>query len=216
MARGPRPRCAVNTGLVERLLADYRLEPNDLPHLAFRAGSRETLRFFSDKLPIGVDGLDDEHVFIYLATRPSPVDFRAFMQRHAIVWRLLRRLTIRVLVPPQFEAAIPAYRQAAREELLSPLCRSDVSELHWYFEQRKLAAGSGSTPPEPRFVEAARRFRAPRFHALYRTWEQGNTNALWNAGTSGLVGAFERGDATLEFVALIRPYPYLTHLVGTA
>lgn len=55
--------------------------------------------------------------------------------------------------------------------------------------------------------EAAKRFRAPRFHALYRTWEQGNTNALWNVGTSGLVDAF---------VALTRPYLYITHLVGTA
>jgi hypothetical protein len=93
---------------------------------------------------------------------------------------------------------------------------SDVSELHWYFEQRKLGAGDCSTAPEPRFAEAAKRFRAPRFNALYRTWEQGNTNALWKAGTSGLVDAFGRGDATLEFIALTRPYLYLTHLVGTA
>ena len=113
-------------------LADYRLEPRDLPHLAFRAGSQETLRFFPDKLPVGVDRLGDDCVFIYLATRTSPVDFRAFLQRHAIVWRWLRRLTLRVLVPPQFDAAIPAYRQAAREELLSPLSTADAWELSWF------------------------------------------------------------------------------------
>ena len=181
-------------------LADYRIESRDLPHLAFRTGSLETLRFFPDKLPIGVDRQGDEHVFIYLVTRMSPVDFRAFLQRHAVVWRFLRRLTLRVLVPPQFDDAIPAYRQAAREELLSPLSPSDVSELHWYFEQRKGGAGDVSTP-EPRFVEAARRFRAPRFNALYRTWQRGHTNALWNTGASGLSDAFEEGEATLEFVA---------------
>lgn len=103
-------------------LADYRIEPATSRTWPFELAPGETLRFFPDKLSIGVDRQGDEHVFIYLATRMSPLDFRAFLQRHAIVWRWLRRLTLRVLVPPQFDAAIPAYRQAAREELLSP-CR---------------------------------------------------------------------------------------------
>lgn len=197
-------------------LSDYRTELRDYPHLAFRSGSGETLRFFPDKLPIGVDRLGDAHLFIYLATRLSPVDFRAFMQRHAILWRLLRRVTLRVLVPPQFDTAVPAYRQAARDELLSSLSTSDAWELSWYFGELKRRATGGPETPEPRFVEAARRFRGPRFNALYRTWEGGNSNALWNTTTSGLADAFESGDATLEFVALTRPYLYLAHLVGTA
>lgn len=150
-------------------LANYTFEPRDLPHLVFGAGTRETLRLFPDKLPIGVDCRDEERVFVYLATRMSPVDFRAFLHRHAIVWRMLDRLTIRVLVPPQFDAAIPAFRQAAREELLSPLSASDAWELSWYFGELKRRASTGAEPSDQRFAEAVRRFRAPRFTALYRT-----------------------------------------------
>jgi hypothetical protein len=97
-----------------------------------------------------------------------------------------------------------------------PLSTADAWELSWYFGELKRRATSGPETPEPRFVEAARRFRAPRVSALYRTWERGNSNAHWNTTTSGLVDAFESGDATLEFVALTRKYLYLTHLVGTA
>lgn len=197
-------------------LANYTFEPRDLPHLVFGAGTQETLRLFPDKLPIGVDRRQDEHVFVYLATRMSPVDFRAFLQRHAIVWRMLDKLTIRVLVPPQFDAAIPGYRQAAREELLSPLSASDAWELSWYFGELKRRAATGAEPSDSRFAEAARRFRAPRFTALYRTWARGNSNVLWNTTTSGLVDAFESGAAKLEFVGVTRPYMHLTRLVGTA
>ena len=154
-------------------LADYRLEPRDFPHLVFRAGTQETLRFFPDKLPIGVDRS---------ATSTCSSTWRRACRR----WTSGRScsgtpscggcsatLTLRVLVPPQFDAAIPAYRQAAREELLSPLSTSDAWELSWYFGELKRRATSGAEPSDPRFVEAARRFRAPRFSALYRTWDAG-------------------------------------------
>lgn len=200
----------------EARLADRRLEPRDFPHLTFRSNGGETLRLFPDKLPIGVDHRGDHYVFAYLATRLAPVDFRAFLHRHAVVWRMLGKLTVRVLVPPQFDAAIPAYRQAAREDLLSPLSMSEIGDLQWYFEERRRLEAGGSEPPTPRFSESARRFRAPRFGALYRAWQRDPVNVLWGATSSGLVDAFQSGDATLEFVALTRPYLHLAHLVGTA
>src|ERR1700730_8850978 len=53
----------------------HRISRQDLPSLTFRSEDTETVRYFPDKLPIGVD-LEGAYTFIYLVTRPGPVDFR--------------------------------------------------------------------------------------------------------------------------------------------
>ena len=114
-------------------LAEYRLEPRELPHLAFGSGARQTLRLFPDKLPVGIDPIGDRYVFTYLVTRASPTDFRAFLVRHFQLLRMLRRWTVRVLVPRPFATAIPAYRHALHEQVRRPLGLSDGQELEWLF-----------------------------------------------------------------------------------
>jgi len=59
-----------------------RLELRDYPHLLFGDGPEKTVRYFPDKLPIGMQPHADAHVFVYLVTRPSPMDFRLFLLRH--------------------------------------------------------------------------------------------------------------------------------------
>ena len=49
-----------------------RLERQDYPRILFGDGPTKAVRDFPDKLPIGVP----PHVFVYLVTRPSPMDFR--------------------------------------------------------------------------------------------------------------------------------------------
>jgi hypothetical protein len=48
-----------------------RLELRDYPHLLFGDGPEKTVRYFPDKLPIGMQPHADTHVFVYLVTRPS-------------------------------------------------------------------------------------------------------------------------------------------------
>src|SRR6202163_221293 len=67
----------------------HRIPRQDLPGLIFRSQDTETVRSFPDKLPIGIDR-DGEYTFLYLVTRPGPVDFRAFLERHAELLRALR------------------------------------------------------------------------------------------------------------------------------
>lgn len=204
------------TGYFLQRMAEYRYEPKDLPHLTFRSGGRETLRLFPDKLPIAVDPYGDEYVFLYLVTRTAPVDFRSFLRRHFDVFSPLRRLTLRVLVPQPFRDAIPAYRRAAREELVTPLALSETEELTWFFAERRRLAQEPASVAGTRFDEAARRFAGSRFQALYRAWEREGDGVLWNTHSHLLVDAFDRGTATLEFHVLSRPYLHLTHLVGMA
>lgn len=53
---------------------------SDLPHIAFGEGDQKTVRYFPDKLPIGLErDCGPRHVFLYLVTREVPADFRVFL-----------------------------------------------------------------------------------------------------------------------------------------
>src|SRR5712691_6622063 len=43
-----------------------RLEVRDYPHLLFGEGPEKTVRYFPDKLPVGIQAHADTHVFVYL------------------------------------------------------------------------------------------------------------------------------------------------------
>lgn len=197
-------------------LAQYRLTPRELPHLTFGPGSNQVLRPFADKLPIGVDPLDDRYVFTYLITRSSPQEFRSFLMRHYTLMRSLLRWTIRVFVPKKFETAIPAHRLALTEEFRRPLRPSDGEELLWFFRQRLKAARQSAFVPDTRYLEAAKQFSAPRFSVLEKVWRLHGDDVIWNTYSKGIEDQFEIGRASVEFVVISRQYLHLAHLVGVA
>jgi hypothetical protein len=57
---------------------ESRLDARECPHLTFGDGPGKTVRYFPDKLPIGVLPGLDHHAFVYLVTSPSPMEFRLF------------------------------------------------------------------------------------------------------------------------------------------
>ena len=67
---------------VEYFSTATSLRLKELPHLVFGTGPDKTIRYFPDKLPIGITGDGRTHVFLYLVNRKTPVDFRAFLHRH--------------------------------------------------------------------------------------------------------------------------------------
>ena len=76
---------------------ERELEDDWYPHLTFRSGPEKTTRFFPDKLPIGVPLKGERrHVFLYLATREVPIDFRVFLLRHSDLLKWVDQWTIRV------------------------------------------------------------------------------------------------------------------------
>jgi hypothetical protein len=66
---------------------ESRLEPSQYPHLLFGDGPTKAIRYFPDKLPVGVQPFGHSHVFVYLVTHPSPMDFRLFLLRHTALLR---------------------------------------------------------------------------------------------------------------------------------
>ena len=190
----------------------HRLDRTDLPALTFRSGGSQTVRYFADKLPVGIGGDGRTYVFVYLVTRPLPVDFRMFLERHAELFRALPAWTLRLLVPHHLTNAIAAYRDAFREQVGTPLRPPHLDELRWYFQAKKQCPGS----KDPRYAQAVRAFGAPRFRVLYRAWLARGDGVLDATASPTLANAIARGAGQCETRVLTHRYLHLSSLVGTA
>jgi hypothetical protein len=193
-----------------------RVEVGEFPHLTFTSGARRTVRYFPDKLPIGIEASCTDHVFLYLVTRPVPLDFRLFLFRHAEVLRALTRWTLRVLVPEPFAKAIRVFGLAARQELATPIAPATADELQWFFRERQRRQEGPPATKDDRFRRAVSAFRAPRFRVLYRLWLQEGDPVIWAAQSGVLKDALERQEGRVEFVQLSHQYLHLSSLVGVA
>jgi hypothetical protein len=197
-------------------LAD-RFRPDDLPRLTFSDRDQQTVRYFPDKLPIGVErDYGPRHVFLYLVTRDVPAGFRMFLFRHAELLKMVHSWTIRLLVPSRFRKAITLYRYAARDELATSLSPAVVDELEWVFRHRAGTADPAHPPPGLDLASASVKFRAARFRARYRMWQLDPHLALWNLTSPILRDQLARGEGRLEFMELPHQYLRLTSLVGVA
>jgi hypothetical protein len=195
---------------------ESRLDSREYPHLTFGDGPEKTVRYFPDKLPIGVLPELDSHVFVYLVTQPSPMDFRLFLMRHVALFRVLFRWTIRLLFPRSLWKASLLYEHAAREHLAARLEPANVEVLEWLFPERKRLSEPGAGPADERYPSTSKNFSAPKFRALYRQWLEDPTNTLWMAGSNTLADALERGHGRVECVELSRQYLHLSPLVDVA
>lgn len=201
------------------LLLKSRLNPQEFPRLTFGTGASKTVRYFPDKLPIGVAQSGGAHVFTYVVTRAVPVDFRPFLRRHAGLLRALPRWTVRLLIPKHLAESARLYEAAWNEELASPLRLSTAEELCWYFEERRrriegTLGSNGRT--EARYARARDAFGAPRFRVLYRSWVQHGPQALNDVVSPVLADAIARGTGQIETHVLSHPYMHLAPLVTTA
>lgn len=192
-----------------------RLRREELPRLVFRGATGETVRYFPDKLPIGIQADGQRHVWVYLVTRAVPVDFRAFLQRQAELLRALPEWTVRVVIPRHLAAAEESYRAATHEELATPLRPAVVDELRWYFHQRRVQDGLPGAPLDARFRRAQEAFAAPRFRSLYRHWIEAGDPALDAQVSQVLADALERRTGQVECHVLPHQYLHLASLAGT-
>jgi hypothetical protein len=108
------------------------------------------------------------HVFIYLVTRPSPMEFRLFLLRHVALFRVLFRWTIRLLFPRSLWQARLVYQHAAREHLGARLEPANVEVLEWLFPERKRLTEDEAGLADERYLSTSKNFSAPSLRALYR------------------------------------------------
>jgi hypothetical protein len=186
------------------------------PQLKFGEGKAKTIRYFPDKLPIGVGRDDRRHVFLYLVTCRVPAEFRAFLLRHADLLRSTDEWTIRILVPRRFWNAVALHRFAIRDTYIRRLTPADVEEFDWFCRARRHQTMEPSPYGRLDLAKASRRFGSARFRALERVWEQGGKSALWTFQSDYLLEQFRLGRGQFRFVQLPHQYLQLTPLIGVA
>jgi hypothetical protein len=198
------------------VLALTRIAETDLPHVTVGDGERRRVRYFPDRLPIGIH-LAGRGVLVYVVTDPTLVDFREFLERHAAMLRALPAWTLRIVVPPQFPDIAQRAKQVVWNQLLTPLRAETVDELRWYFEQlRSHPTPSRSDDLDERFYEVREAFSAPRFKALYRAWKQDGEPVLASAGSRAISDAVNAGAGCVETLELGHRYGHLSALVAVA
>jgi len=203
---------ATETDKVTYFTARRPVPREDLPSVTFRGASAQTTRYFVHKLPIGVSSDEPTTVFLYLMTRPSPIEFRAFLEHHAELLRGLPAWTVRLLIPRHLSKATGLYTAAFLEQLAMPLRPETRDELRWYFEAR--ASGQGTR--DARFLRATEAFGAPRFQALYRVWQERGDQVVQAAVSPSLADVIARGVGRLECHVLAHRYRHLSPLLATA
>lgn len=191
----------------------WRIPTSDLPSVTFSSEGGQTVRRFTDKLPIGIGEDGRTYVFLYLATRPLPVDFRMFLERHAELLRALPAWSVRVLIPHHLANSAARYRDAFREQVGTPLRPTQLQELRWFFETRR--SGLGKREGE-RFDRAKRAFGTPRFRILYRGWIEQGDRVLDAVVSPTLATAIARQTGKFEARMLAHRYLHLAPLAGTA
>jgi hypothetical protein len=142
------------------------------------------------------------HVFLYLATRDVPNEFRVFLLRHADLLKSVDEWTIRVLLPRRFRKAAALHRYAIRDAFMMPLTPRDTEELDWYFRARRGEVVCPSADRDLDLTTAAQKFGAARFEALYRMWQQRDVQALWAMQGPTLRDQLQRGLGRVEFAEL--------------
>ncbi len=198
------------------LLALTRIEEADLPHVTVGEGAQRRIRYFPDRMPIGIQ-LAGRGVVAYVITDPLLDEFRVFLLRHAAILRALPAWTLRIVVPPQFPDIGQRAKQVVWNQLLTPLRTETLDELRWYFEQvRAQPTLSRRSDLDERFYRARDAFSAPRFKALYRRWKGDGEPALAGAGCRAISGAVEAGAGRVEILELGHRYGHLSPLVAVA
>ena len=198
---------------VAHFLATASVRREELPRLTFGRGSDVTVRYFPDKLPVGVSLDGRSHVFLYLLSQPVVDDFRMFLRRHAELLRALPAWSIRLLVPTGVEAeVVDAYESAFREELATPLHPTVANELRWFYQ----SADVTSMVDGARLRRARRAFGAPRFRAIRRAWLQDGDRVVDVAMSTSLADAIARQTGRIERHELSRQYFHLSSMVGSS
>jgi hypothetical protein len=198
---------------VAHFLTTTSLRREELPRLTFGRGADITVRYFPDKLPIGVSLDGRSHVLLYLLSEPIGDDFRIFLRRHAELLRALPAWSIRLLVPTGIESeVVDAYEAVFREELATPLHPTVANELRWFYQSADITGAVDRT----RLRRARRAFGAPRFRAIRKAWLQDGDRVVDVAMSTSLADAIARESGRFERHALSRQYFHLSSMVGSA
>ncbi len=198
------------------LTALTSIRPEQLPHVTSGIGECRTVRYFPDRLPIGIH-LAGRGVLVYVALDPTMNDFRLFLERHAAVLRALPAWTVRVAIPTQFQSvqdmALKA-KLAFFTQLVVPACSpSKVERIRQRFKDVRTQVYPFDFGPTDQYVEDRDHLAAPRYHALFKVWKTEGDAALAGLASAAIHAAVQSGAGQVETLELGHRYGHLSPLV---
>lgn len=201
---------------VAHLTTLTRVPLEDLPHVVIGQGDARQVRYFPDRLPIGIHP-EGRVVLVYLVVDPSRDEFRAFLQRHVAMLAGLPAWTVRVGLPAHTAGLAERMLKDARAQIAAPLRDMIRDELRWYFERlREGGPDDRAAADAERFRRAQRAFQAARYPVLYRAWLHDGERALAVASSRTISDALDAGVGRIEPLILPHSYGHLSPLVGVA
>ena len=125
--------------------------------------------------------------------------------------------TLRIVLPPHLGSSANHWRQAAWNQLATPLREPVLGELRWYFDRlRDVPSGSLAEADNARFQRSRRAFQSSLFRVLYRAWQQDGEAVLTVAASPAISHALTSGAAKIETLVLPHAYSHLSPLVAVA
>jgi hypothetical protein len=121
-----------------------------------------------------------------------------------------------LLTPVHLTEAVPAFVEAANQELAMPLRLDAVDELGWFFNQQRGLEEGVAPGDDRRFAQAHRQFHAPRYRTLYRLWKKDGNRLLHGTVSPVLGDALSAGRGRVTTTMLAHRYQHLSSLVGSA
>lgn len=188
----------------------------DLPQLLIGQGEARQVRYFPDRLPIGIHP-ERRVVLVYLLVDPWRDEFRAFLQRHVAMLAGLTAWTVKVGLPAHLGGLADQMQKDARAQIAAPLRDVVRDELRWYFERLREGRAEDRTAADAeQFQRAQRAFQSERYPVLYRAWLHDGERALAVASSRTISDALDAGVGRIEPLVLPRSYGHLSPLVGVA
>jgi hypothetical protein len=201
---------------VAHLTTLTRVPVEDLPHLVIGQGDARQLRYFPDRLPVGIHP-EGRVVLVYLLVDPWRDDLRSFLQRHAAMLAGLPAWTVRIGLPAHLAGLAERMHREARAQIATPLRDMIRDELRWYFERLRDGRPDQQTAADvDRFHRAQRAFQGPRYPLVYRAWLQDGERVLTVASSRTISDALDAGAGRIEPLVLPHSYGHLSPLVGVA
>jgi hypothetical protein len=197
------------------LTALTSIAPEQLPHVTSGSGERRTVRYFPDRLPIGIH-LAGRGVLVYFVLDPTLNDFRLFLERHSAVLRALRAWTVRVVIPMQLqviEDMAQKVKQAFFTQLIVPaFSPARIEKIRHRFKDVRSQVYPFDFGPTDQYVENRDYLAAPRYHVLFKVWKTEGDTALAGLASGAIHAAVESGAGKVETLELGHRYGHLAPL----
>lgn len=201
------------------LTALTSIRPEQLPHVTSGIGECRTVKYFPDRLPIGIH-LAGRGVLVYVALDPTMNDFRLFLERHAAVLRALPAWTVRVVIPTEFQAvqgiALKAKQTFFTQLVVPAFSEARIENIRLRFKDVRTQVYPFDFGPTEQYVEDRDHLAAPRYHALFKVWKTEGDAALAGLSSGVIQDVVESGAGRIEILELGNRYGHLAPLVAVA